>query len=67
MAWQKLIDGNRASVRAAVFMGAMIAARHNSQLKALRDELVALIATIRKLLPILNAILRAPPWMEKIA
>jgi transposase len=58
-------------VRAALFMGAMVAARYNPTLKAFRDKLVAqgkpkmvaLIATARKLLTILNAIIRDnKPW-----
>ena len=73
---KSFIGGGRASVRAAVFMGAMVAARHNPQLKAFRDKLVAagkpklvaLVATARKLLTILNAILRdRTPWTEKTA
>ena len=53
-------------MRAALFIAAMVAARHNPTLKAFRDKLVAagkpklvaLIATARKLVTILNAILR---------
>jgi transposase len=54
----------------------MVAARHNPDLKAFRDrlvaagkpKLVALIATARKLLTILNAILRdQSPWRAKTA
>ena len=65
------IGGGRTAVRSALFMGAMVAARYNPTLKAFRDtlvakgkpKLVALIATARKLLIILNAILRdAKPW-----
>jgi len=65
------ISGGRAAVRAALFMGALVASRHNPTLKAFRDrlvangkpKLVALIATARKLLTILNAILRDnKPW-----
>lgn len=65
------IGGGRAEVRAALFMGAMVAARHNPALKAFRDKLVAqgkpkrlaLIAVARKLLTILNAIIRdQQPW-----
>jgi transposase len=63
---QSFIGGGRKSVRSALFMGAMVAARHNHALKAFRDRLVAagkpkllaLVATARKLLTILNAILR---------
>lgn len=65
------IGGGRSAVRAALFMGAMVAMRHNPALKAFRDQLiaagkpklVALIATARKLLVILNAIVRDnTPW-----
>jgi len=65
------IGGGRADVRAAPFLGAMVASRHNPPLKAFRDrlvqaakpELVALVATARKLLTILNAIVRdRKPW-----
>lgn len=71
---KSFIGGGRTSVRAALFMGAMVAARHNPVLKAFRDKLVAagkpklvaLIATARKLLAILNAIVRTnQPWREK--
>jgi transposase len=65
------IGGGRTGVRTALFMGALVAARHNPILKAFRDrlvasgkpKLVAIIATARKLLIILNAIIRdATPW-----
>ena len=65
------IGGGRAQVRAALFMGALVAARCNPVLKAFRDKLVAqgkpklvaLIAVARKLLTILNAIVRdQQPW-----
>lgn len=65
------IAGGRGAVRAALYMGAMVAARCNPTLKAFRDKLVAsgkpklvaLIAVARKLLIILNAILRdKQPW-----
>lgn len=68
---RSFIGGGRASVRAALFMGALVAARHNPILKAFRDrlvaagkpKLVAIIAVARKLLVILNAILREQkPW-----
>lgn len=68
---RSFIGGGRGSVRAALFMGGMVAIRHNPTLKAFRDRLVAagkpkmvaLIATTRKLLTILNAILRTgQPW-----
>lgn len=68
---QSFISGGRAAVRAALFMGAMVAAHHNPTLKRFRDrliasgkpKLVALIAVARKLITILNAILRDnKPW-----
>ncbi|MFD2648144.1 IS110 family transposase [Devosia albogilva] len=68
---RSFISGGRSAVRAALFMGAMVAARHNPMLKAFRDrlvaagkpKLVAVIATARKLLVILNAIIRdQKPW-----
>lgn len=68
---RSFIGGGRSVVRTALFMGAMVASRFNPTLKAFRDrliaagkpKLVALIAVARKLLVILNAILRdAKPW-----
>jgi transposase len=68
---KSFIAGGRASVRAALFMGALVAKKHNPVLKAFFDRLVAigkpkmvaLIAVARKLLVILNAILRDnQPW-----
>jgi len=68
---KSFIGGGRASVRTALFMGALVATRHNPILKAFFDrmraagkpKMVALIAVARKLLTILNAILRDKrPW-----
>lgn len=68
---KSFIGGGRPAVRAALFMGALVAARFNPTLKAFRDrlvaagkpKLVATVATARKLLTILNAILRdQKPW-----
>jgi transposase len=65
------IAGGRASVRTALYMGASVARRCNTPLKAFFDRLVgagkpkkvALIAVARKLLTMLNAILRDQrPW-----
>jgi transposase len=70
---KSFIGGGRASVRAALFMGALVAARHNPILKAFftrlvaagKPKIVALIAVARKLLTTLNAILRDKrPWTE---
>jgi len=66
-----MIGGGRKVVRTALFPAAMAAIRWNPLLKAFRDRLVAdgkakmvaLIAVARKLLIILNAILRdKKPW-----
>jgi transposase len=63
--------GGRSSVRTCLFMAALVAKRCNPVLKAFHQRLiaagkpkmVALIATARKLLTILNAILRdKTPW-----
>jgi transposase len=68
---RSFIGGGRTTVRSAVFMGAMVGKKHNPVLKAFFDRLiaagkpkmVALIAVARKLLTILNAILRDNrPW-----
>jgi transposase len=68
---RSFIGGGRATVRSAVFMGALAASRHNPQLRnfhhrliaAGKPKMVALIAVARKLLTILNAILRdGRPW-----
>lgn len=63
---RSFIGGGRTAVRTALFMGAMVAKRYNPVLKVFFDRLVAagkpkmvaLIAVARKLLTILNAILR---------
>lgn len=68
---KSFIGGGRSGVRAALFMGAMVARRHNPVLRAFferlvaagKPKMVALIAVARKLLTILNAILRdQKPW-----
>jgi len=63
---RSFIGGGRASVRTALFMGALVAMRHNPVLKGFFERLraagnpkmVALIAVARKLLTILNAMVR---------
>ena len=68
---KSMIGGGRKTVRCALFMAAMVAGRFNPTLKAFRDRLiasgkpkiVAVIAVARKLLTILNAIIRdKKPW-----
>jgi transposase len=70
---KSFIGGGRADVRSALFMGALVAVQHNPVLKAFyerllaagKEKMVALIAVARKLLTILNAILRdGKPWRE---
>ncbi len=58
--------GGRAPVRAALYMGALVAARHNPTIKEFYERLlgagkpkkVALVACMRKLLSLLNALMR---------
>jgi transposase len=68
---KSFIGGGRSSVRTALFIGALTAGRHNPVLKVFRQRLidggkpkiVAAIAVARKLLTILNAIIRdQKPW-----
>lgn len=70
---KSFIGGGRSSVRAALFMGALVAARYNPWLAAFKQrlidagkpKLVAIIAVARKLLTILNAVLRDKrPWRD---
>ncbi|WP_370584671.1 IS110 family transposase [Oculatella sp. LEGE 06141] len=67
----RTIWGGRSSVRAALYMGALVAVQHNPVLKAFYARLVsqgkakkaALTACIHKLLRILNAMIRdGKPW-----
>jgi transposase len=67
------IGGGRTTVRNSLFVAAMVAARHNPLLRTFHQRLieqgkpkkVALIAVARKLLTILNAILRdRTPWQN---
>lgn len=63
---KSFIGGGRGKVRAVLFMAALVASRYNPTLKAFRDRLVAagkpkivaVVAVMRKLLTILNAIIR---------
>ena len=70
---KSFIGGGRTRVRTALYMGAMNAKRWNPPLKAFFDRLVtagkpkklAIIAVARKLLTILNAIIRdKTPWQN---
>lgn len=72
----RTIWGGRARIRAVLYMGALVAVRHNPVIKAFYARLlahgkakkVALTACMHKLLRILNAILRdAKPWQAPSA
>lgn len=72
---RSFIAGGRASVRSVLFMAAMSAKRCNPTLKlfyerlvaAGKPKMVALIAVARKLLTILNAIIRdKKPWQMEV-
>ena len=71
MRGKRTVWGGRANVRAALYMAALVASRHNPTLEPFYRRLiaqgkpkkVALTAVMRKLLTILNAILRdRTPW-----
>src|SRR5215207_3417581 len=68
---RRAVWGGRATVRASLYMGALVATRHNPQIKEFYERLlsagkprkVALVACMRKLLIILNAMLKNhTPW-----
>ena len=68
---KSMIGGGRTSIRSAMFVVAMVAARHNPVLKAFHQRLiqagkpkmVALVAVARRMLTILNAMIRDnKPW-----
>jgi transposase len=71
MRGKRMIWGGRASVRTCLYMAALTASRHNPLLTAFYDRLraagkdtkLALIAVVRKLLVILNAMVASgTPW-----
>lgn len=73
---QRCIFGGRAAVRAALYMGALSAIRHNPVIRALYERLrqagkppkVAITACMRKMLTILNAMVReGSPWQADLA
>ena len=70
---KSFIAGGRQTVRAALFVATMAAVRHNPIIRAFRERLLAngkpkmvvMVACMRKLLTILNAILRdQTPWQH---
>jgi transposase len=73
---RRMIWGGRASIRAALYMAALVAARRNPPLALFYQRLrhqgkpakVALVAVMRKLLTILNAIVKHQvPWTDPSA
>lgn len=73
---RRSIWGGRARVRAALYMAAIVASRHNPVIKAFYEKLtragkakkVALVACMRKLLVIINTMLKNDTaWNPKIA
>jgi transposase len=72
MRGQRRIWGGRATVRAALYMAALVAVRHNPRFKAFYQGLlqrgklkkVALVACMRKMLTTVNAMARTrTPWL----
>lgn len=70
---KRTVWGGRSQVRAVLYMGALVAMRHNSAIREFYKRLraagktgkVALTACMRKLLTILNAMLKhQTPWVE---
>ena len=70
---KSMIAGGRAAARTAIYMAALSASQHNPVLKAFyqrllaagKPKMVALIAVARKLLTILNAMIRdQTPWQH---
>jgi transposase len=73
---KRTVWGGRASVRTTLYMAALVASRHNSQIKTFYERLcqagkqkkVALVACMHKLLIIMNAMIKnAQPWQPAIA
>ena len=73
---RRMIHGGRASVRTALYMSALVATRHNATLKRFYQRLraagkpskVALVAVMRKLLTIINAMIKhQSSWQDQTA
>jgi transposase len=72
---RRTIWGGRATVRAVLYMSALVGIRHNPVIRAFYERLlaagkekkVALTACMRKLLTILNAMVKhQQPWQPKV-
>ena len=73
---RRMIGGGRTTVRNALYMAALVATRHNPVIRAYylrlvesgKKKIVALVAAMRKLLTILNTMLKNnQTWRTKIA
>lgn len=73
---RRTIWGGRASVRAVLYMSTLVATRHNPVVREFYERLlasgkvkkVALVACMRKLLTILNAMIKnQQPWQPRVA
>jgi transposase len=73
---RRRVWGGRSDVRAVLYMAAMSAVQHNPVIRAFHQQLVergklgkvALVACMRKLLTILNSVLKhAQPWSPRLA
>ncbi|WP_287638692.1 MULTISPECIES: transposase [unclassified Microcystis] len=71
---KRMIQGGRAQIRATLYMGAVVAMGHNPVIKAFYERLVgggkskklAVTACVRKILVILNAMVRQnQPWQQQ--
>lgn len=76
MRGRRFIQGGRATVRAVLYMAALVATKRNALIRAFDQRLLtagkpkklALVACMRKLLIILNTIARSRlPWSENVA
>ena len=72
---KRLLKGGRPAVRQALYMAALVAARHNPVIREFYQRLrqagkpakVAITASMRKILVILNAMLKNPThWNPKL-
>ena len=70
---KRAVWGGRSRVRAVLYMGALVASRHNAAIRDFYQRLlaagkpkkVALVASMRKLLVVLNAMLKhGSPWCD---
>lgn len=73
---KRFICGGRATVRSALYMAAIVAMRHNAVIRRCYERLlaagkpkkVAIVACMRKLLIILNAMVKSGrPWSDQLA